>query len=165
MLHPEIEFMSPDAIAQFQDKKLKEQLRYLEKHSPFYQRIFREKKIEIDSIEGTKDLHRFPVIGKDDLQEFNQDFICVSRRKIIDYITSSGTLGDPVTFALTDKDLDRLAYNEAISFVCSGINDEDTIQLMTTIDKRFMAGLAYFLGGRKCAEGLVRVGAGASQLQ
>lgn len=165
MLHPQIEFMSPEAIRSFQDKKLKEQLRYLQLHSPYYQRIFREKDIDIDEINGIEDLQKFPLTSKDQLQQFNDDFICVSKRKIIDYITSSGTLGDPVTFALTDKDLDRLAYNEAISYDCAGINDEDTIQLMTTIDKRFMAGLAYFLGARKLGAGIVRVGAGAPELQ
>lgn len=165
MLHPEIEFKSQEAIRAFQDKKLKEQLRYLKMHSPYYQRIFKTHKIDIDTIQGVEDLSKFPLTGKDDLQKFNADFVCVSRRKIIDFITSSGTLGDPVTFALTDKDLDRLAYNEAISFVCSGINDEDVIQLMTTMDKRFMAGLAYFLGARKLGAGFVRVGAGAPELQ
>lgn len=165
MLHPQIEFMTPDAIRSFQDKKLKEQLRYLQRHSRYYQRIFNENNIDINEISGIKDLNKFPLTDKTQLQKFNEDFICVSKRKIIDYITSSGTLGDPVTFALTDLDLDRLAYNEAISYDCAGINDEDTIQLMTTIDKRFMAGLAYFLGARKLGAGFVRVGAGVPELQ
>lgn len=165
MLHPEIEFKSPEAIKAFQDKKLKEQLRYLKIHSPYYKRIFEQQNIDIEQIQGTEDLHKFPLTSKDQLQEFNEDFICVPRRKIIDFITSSGTLGDPVTFALTDKDLDRLAYNEAISFMCSGVSDEDVVQLMTTMDKRFMAGLAYFMGARKLGAGFVRVGAGAPELQ
>ena len=87
-----------------------------------------------------------PVTTKEDLQKYNDDFLCVPANKIIDYATTSGTLGDPVTFGLTDKDLDRLAYNEAISFDCAGIKEGDIVQLMTTIDRRFMAGLAYFLG-------------------
>ena len=36
---------------------------------------------------------------------------------------------------------------------------------MTTIDRRFMAGLAYFLGLRKLGAGIVRVGAGVPPLQ
>ena len=74
-------------------------------------------------------------------------------------------MGDPVTFGLTDKDLDRLAYNEAISFDCAGIKEGDVVQLMTTIDRRFMAGLAYFLGLRKMKVGVIRVGAGIPELQ
>ena len=36
---------------------------------------------------------------------------------------------------------------------------------MTTIDKRFMAGLAYFLGARKLGAGIIRVGNGVPELQ
>ena len=82
-----------------------------------------------------------------------------------DYVTTSGTLGDPVTFALTEEDLDRLAYNEAESFTTAGCTPEDVLQLMTTIDRRFMAGLAYFLGARKLRCGVIRVGNGIPELQ
>jgi phenylacetate-CoA ligase len=111
------------------------------------------------------DLLHIPLTDKAHLQLFNNDFICVPRHKIIDYITSSGTLGDPVTFAMSDKDLDRLAYNECISFACAGCQPGDVFQLMTTMDKRFMAGLAYFLGVRKLGAGIIRVGNGIPELQ
>ena len=91
--------------------------------------------------------------------------LCVPREQIVDYITTSGTLGDPVTFAMSDKDLDRLAYNEALSFACAGGKQGDIFQLMTTIDKRFMAGLAYFLGIRKLGASIIRVGNGIPELQ
>lgn len=91
--------------------------------------------------------------------------MCVSRREVIDYVTTSGTLGDPVTFALTEEDLDRLAYNEALSFATVGCTPDDIIQLMVTIDRRFMAGLAYFLGARKLGCGVTRVGNGIPELQ
>ncbi len=112
-----------------------------------------------------EDLRQIPVTTKDHLQQFNNDFICVPKSEIIDYVTTSGTLGDPVTFALTDNDLERLAYNEAISFACCGLGKEDTLQLMTTMDRRFMAGLAYFLGARKLGSGIIRVGSGIPELQ
>lgn len=78
------------------------------------------------------------------MQLYNQDFLCVSSTEIIDYSTTSGTLGDPVTFGLTEKDLERLANNEVNSFQRIGVKKGDIVQLMTTIDRRFMAGLAYF---------------------
>src|SRR5690606_15507762 len=67
--------------------------------------------------------------------------------------------------ALTDRDLDRLAYNEALSYQCMGLQRGNTLQLTTTIDRRFMAGLAYFLGARKAGLGVVRVGSGVPELQ
>ncbi|MGV8813725.1 MAG: phenylacetate--CoA ligase family protein [Gelidibacter sp.] len=162
---PEIETKSATEIKALQEAKLKVALEYLSENSPFYKRHFETHQISIAEIQTLEDLRKIPVTTKDDLQQFNNDFICVPKSKIIDYVTTSGTLGDPVTFALTDADLERLAYNEAISFACAGVTSDDVLQLMTTIDRRFMAGLAYFLGVRKLGAGIIRVGAGIPELQ
>ena len=162
---PKIEKSSIAEIKAFQEGKLKETLRYLNENSPFYKRFFKEHNIQVSAIKTLEELQKIPVTTKDHLQRFNDDFICVPKTEIIDYVTTSGTLGDPVTFALTDADLERLAYNEAISFACCGVRKEDTLQLMTTMDRRFMAGLAYFLGARKLGSGIIRVGSGIPELQ
>lgn len=167
MKHPnqDIEFCTIDEIKDFQDAKLREALQYLSEHSPFYRRMFQEHHICIDHINSVEDLVKLPFTEKRDLQLHNSDFLCVHPRKIIDYITTSGTLGDPVTFGCTDLDLERLAYNEKKSFECAGIKPGNIIQLMTTLDKRFMAGLAYFLGIRKLGASVIRVGNGMPELQ
>ncbi len=162
---PEIETKSRNEIRKFQEEKLRELMQYLANNSPFYQKLFQEKGIDPDSIQRLEDLHKIPLTTKEDLQKNNDDFICVDKRKIIDYVTTSGTMGKPITFALTDKDLDRLAYNEATSFASAGVTEEDILLLTTTIDRRFMAGLAYFLGARKLGAGIVRVGSGLPALQ
>ena len=162
---PEIEQASNTEIIAFQNDKLVELLEYLNTNSSFYQRKFKTDNINISEIKTIEDLQQISLTSKDDLQEYNDDFICVERNKIIDYVTTSCTLGKPVTFALTDNDLDRLAYNEAISFACAGVTKDDVVQLMTTMDRRFMAGLAYFLGIRKLGAGMIRVGAGIPELQ
>ena len=162
---PEIEKASLETIKAFQEEKLRETISYVAKRSPYYKSLFSQNNIDPTSIITLEDLKRIPTTSKADIQRHNDDFICVPKEQLIDYVTTSGTLGDPVTFALTDKDLDRLAYNEAISFACSGVQSKDVMQLMTTIDRRFMAGLAYFLGARKLGAGIVRVGAGVPELQ
>ena len=160
-----LEQLSAQEIEDFQNQKLQEQLAYLMKNSTFYKRMFAEHNIDWTSIKTLVDLKRLPLTTKNDLQQFNQDFLCVEPSEIIDYSTTSGTLGDPVTFGLTDKDLERLANNELNSFQRIGVQKGDVVQLMTTIDRRFMAGLAYFLGLRKLGAGVIRVGAGVPQLQ
>lgn len=162
---PEIEKKSPEQIRLFQNDLLKQQIAYLMEKSPFYQRKFMSENIGPDTIETVEDLRKVSVTTKADLQSLNADFICVDKTQILDYATTSGTLGDPVTFGLTDNDLDRLAYNEMLSFRCAGVQKGDLVQLMTTMDRRFMAGLAYFLGLRKLGAGIVRVGAGVPPLQ
>lgn len=162
---PNIEIAPLSEIKSFQEEKLRELLVYLNEKSPYYKNLFKTKNITIDSIQTLEDLAALPLTTKEDLQQNNDDFLCVPKHDIIDYVTTSGTLGDPVTFALSDNDLERLAYNEAISFACVGVKKEDILQLTTTIDRRFMAGLAYFLGARKLGAGIIRVGAGVPELQ
>ena len=160
-----IEYSSKEEIKRFQEKKLKLALQYLQKNSPFYKQMFLQNNIDIHRIKTLEDLQQLPLTTKQDLQQHNKDFLCVPREKIIDYITTSGTLSDPVTFAMTEADLQRLAYNEQISFECAGAKKGDIFQLMTTMDKRFMAGLAYFLGIRKLGASIIRVGNGIAELQ
>ena len=162
---PAIEKLSSEEIARFQNDKLQETLVYLSQKSPYYKNLFSKENIDVSEIKTISDLQKIPTTSKDALQKYNDDFFCVPMHEIVDYATTSGTLGDPVTFGLTDKDLDRLAYNEAISFACAGIQKGDVVQLMTTLDRRFMAGLAYFLGLRKLGAGVIRVGAGIPELQ
>ncbi|SIS45481.1 phenylacetate-CoA ligase [Chryseobacterium shigense] len=163
--YPDIERSDLQDIKKFQEHKLQELLVYLENNSPFYQKLFNKNSINISDIQTLEDLRKIPTTTKDDLQQHNDDFFCISQDKIVDYSTTSGTLGDPVTFGLSDSDLERLAYNEAISFVCAGIRKGDVVQMVTTIDKRFMAGLAYFLGLRKMGASVVRMGPGVPELQ
>lgn len=162
---PKIETASAEEIKAFQEQLLRETLDYVSKNSAFYQKRFADSVISVADIQTIEDLQKLPVTTKSDLQQCNDDFLCVPQNKIIDYATTSGTLGAPVTFGMTDNDLERLAYNEAISFNCAGIKEGDIVQLMTTIDRRFMAGLAYFLGLRKMKVGVIRVGAGIPELQ
>jgi phenylacetate-CoA ligase len=162
---PEIETRSKEEIKVFQEKKLGELLNYLSKNSTYYAELFRKKNIDIDSIKKLEDLQKIPITTKDDLQKRTKDFICVDSQAIVDYNTTSGTLGDPVTFVSTENDLQRLAYNEYLSLACSDANSEDIFQLMVTIDRRFMAGIAYYLGLRKLGAGIIRVGPGNPQLQ
>lgn len=161
----DIEYKSPQAIKEFQESLLREQLQYLKSNSRYYSRLFESNGIDVESIKHIEDLAKLPFTEKRDLQLCNNDFLCVPKEEIIDYITTSGTLGDPVTFGCTDGDLSRLAYNEAKSFACAGLGKGSVLQLMTTMDKRFMAGLAYFLGIRELGAGIIRVGNGIPELQ
>lgn len=165
ILIPHIEQQSLDSVAEFQAKLLQETLFYVSKNSPFYKKRYTDFGISISDIKTLDDLKQLPVTTKDDLYHHNFDFLCVPKEKIIDFVTTSGTLGDPLTFALTDKDLERLAYNECISLACATGKSSDVYQLMTTIDRRFMAGLAYFLGIKKMGAGVVRVGNGMPEFQ
>ena len=161
----DIEFCKPEEIKVFQEDLLHKALAYLKANSRYYQRMFESYHIDVNRIRTIEDLQQIPFTEKKDLQLFNEEFLCCPKQKIVDYVTTSGTLGDPVTIGCTDKDLNRLAYNEKKSFECAGVRPGDIVQIMTTIDKRFMAGLAYFLGIRELGASVVRVGNGIPELQ
>ncbi len=144
---------------------LKAQLKYIANNSPFYIKMFRKLGMDIQMIKCFEDLQRLPITTKEDLQRFNSDFIAVPEDEIIDLVTTSGTLGSPVNFALNESDLQRLAHNEYRSFKMVGLKKSDRVQITTTLDRRFMAGLAYFLGLRKLGAGIIRTGSGLPQLQ
>lgn len=165
MYIPDIELQSPAAIRQFQTKALQHLLGYLRQFSPFYKEWFALHGVNTDEIRSMEDLHHIPTVTKEDLQQRNWDFLCVDKSKIAEYTTTSGTLGKPVIIPLTEKDLDRLTYNEYISFSCAGGTDEDIYQLMLTLDRQFMAGMAYYSGIRKLGAGVLRVGPGVPSLQ
>lgn len=162
---PAIEKEHIEQIKSFQTQKLIEQLEYVNENSKYYKRIWKENNVDIHHVKNLEDLRNLPITTKEDLQRYNDDFFCVDMVNIIDFASTSGTTGAPVNFGITDKDLDRLAYNEAISFACAGIKRDDVVQLMTTMDRRFVAGLAYFLGLRKLGAGIIRTGAGIPALQ
>ncbi|ULQ51485.1 phenylacetate--CoA ligase family protein [Flavihumibacter fluvii] len=165
MYSHDIAFATKTEIRALQEKKLQETIQYLAANSPFYQDLFTTNGIQPGTICTLEDLQKLPVTTKEDLQLRNWDFLSVPKSKIAEYVASSGTMGSPVTIALTENDLSRLSYNEYCSFLSAGGSKEDIYQLMLTLDRQFMAGIAYYLGIRQLGAGLVRVGPGAPFLQ
>lgn len=165
MQQNQLSFQQDDIIRKFQNEKLKELVSYLHLNSPFYKDLFGRHNINPAGISSLEDITRIPLTTKEDLQQRNLDFLCVPRNRVIEYSSTSGTLGSPVTIMLTDNDLNRLAYNEYSSFVCAGGRPDDVYQLMLTLDRQFMAGMAYYSGIRKMGAGIVRLGPGVPSLQ
>ncbi len=159
----ELSYKSISEINEAQSRLLAAQMEWVVNHSPFYREHLAG--FNAASITTLQDLSFLPVTTKEHLQQRNMDFLCVEHEKIIDYMTTSGTTGSPITFVATEKDLQRLADNEYASFICADGTSRDIYQLMLTLDRRFMAGMAYFLGLRKLGAGIIRVGPGNVLLQ
>jgi phenylacetate-CoA ligase len=165
MYIPDIELQSKESIRAYQEKEVLRLLGYLREFSPFYKSWFKKHEIHADTVQSLDALSLIPPVTKEDLQQHNWEFLCVDKSRIAEYTTTSGTLGKPVIIALTEKDLSRLAYNEYISFSCADGTDSDIYQLMLTLDRQFMAGMAYYNGIRKLGAGVLRVGPGVPSMQ
>ncbi len=160
-----VDFLSAEEIETHQLAALKETIQYLFEKSPYYSKVFSTNRFKPENIRSLKYLQNFSTTTKEDFSNNNFDFLCVSKSAVADYTTTSGTTGHPVTVALTENDLERLAYNEQQSFITANCNAESIFQLMLTLDRQFMAGMAYYLGIRRLKASAVRVGAVSPQMQ
>jgi phenylacetate-CoA ligase len=136
---------------------LAETVEYVRAKSPFYRRKFAGT-APLKSMEGFQAL---PLTTKTEVSQCNDQFWCVDQGRFVDICTTSGTTGIPTLYPLTARDLDRLGENECLSFGQTGLAAGDVVVLAVTIDKCFMAGLAYFEGLKKLGATAIRVGAGS----
>ena len=147
-------FRSGQEILEHTAVLLRSHIRYLAERSPFYQRLFCEQGIDPEAIRTKDDLARLPFTTKADLERHNEEFLCVAPEQIVDLCLTSGTTGHPVAMHQTRSDLERVGFNEEISFRAAGLTAADRVLIAAAIDRCFMAGLAYFIG-------LARIGATA----
>jgi len=155
--HRKLEFSSPQEIRAVQEGLLRRHLLYLAAHSPYYRSLFKTRSINPAAI--TLDtLHTLPLTDKTALGQHNDEFLAISRSAIVDMVLSSGTTGKPTTMLYTENDLRRLAYNEELSLESCGLTRDDIVLLTCTMDRCFIAGLAYFSGVRSLGAAAIRNG-------
>lgn len=137
---------------------LQQHVRYLEANSPFYRRMFARIGLQVEEIVTAADLALLPFTSKGDLESGHAEFCCVAPEDIADFCLTSGTTGRPVAMLQTGKDLERLGYNEEVSFRGTGITRNDRVLIAAAIDRCFMAGLAYYLGLSRIGATVIRGG-------
>ncbi|MGC8560723.1 MAG: phenylacetate--CoA ligase family protein [Phycisphaerae bacterium] len=103
-------------------------------------------------------LQSLPITTKAELVKNNLDFLAVNPSEIREWVTTSGTTGQPVRIALAEKDMDRLAKNEAAALSLAGLRAGDGLLIAVGMDRLFVAGLAYWLGAQACGALTLRVG-------
>lgn len=126
------------------------------RNSQFYNKHFTA--IDINKI-SIASFSQLPVTLKDDFDLDSKQFYAVKNDSIVDIVHTSGTSGSPNYIGYSESDLKRLEYNELQALSMCGIRNSDTILLTCTIDKCFIAGLAYFLGSRAIGATAIRSGA------
>jgi phenylacetate-CoA ligase len=143
---------SPDALREKQLVLLKEHL-YQAASGNYYKNLFRELDFSPEDLKSLDDLDRLPLTDRKDLDMYAGQFKSTDL-EIADLSLTSGTTGSPVIVPYSCSDLERLAFNEAIAFKGVGLSSEDRVLISVTMDRCFIAGLAYY-------SGLVQLGATA----
>jgi len=157
--HADLEFAPAEAARRTQEALLREHVAHCAANSPFYRDLLRTADARPEDV-TLATLDRLPCTGKEDLEARNDEFLAVPRGAVIDIVQSSGTTGAPTRIMYTAADLKRLAYNEKLSFIGVGLGPADTVLLTCTMDRCFVAGLAYFLGLWELGAAAVRNGHG-----
>ncbi|MBT3191289.1 MAG: AMP-binding protein [Verrucomicrobia bacterium] len=153
------EVFSLEQIGSIQEAAWLALYRYAFEKSPFYGEHLKAAGLSPHSPPSLADMGTLPMTDKDCLSERTSEFICVPDRQVVDVVTTSGSTGHPLVAVLTEADLNRLGYNEYLSFRCADLTAEDRVLLAVTLDRCFMAGMAYFLGLRTLGASVIRVGA------
>lgn len=127
--------------------------------APFYRNRLAALGLEPSQVKLT-DLPDLPLTSRYDLESDPAAFLAEPPEKQVDLALTSGSTGEPVLVPYTAGDLDRLAFNEQLNFWGAGIRAHDRMLLCVTLDRCFIAGLAYYQGLIKLGATVIRSGPG-----
>lgn len=126
----------------------------------FYREMFDREGIDVDSLNNLGEFSQIPFTTRQDIDQFPSKFGFDGGTQFSDIALTSGTTGEPVVVPYTARDLQRLAFNEAVAFHGAGIQKKDSVLLTVTLDRCFIAGLAYYSGAALLGASVIRSGPG-----
>ena len=126
------EFLSLDQIEARTLRALRNHVKYLKESSAYYKNALWD--VSADDIKSIGDFERLKFTTTQTVADNLPKFIAADRTQIVETVTTNGSSGNPLIFPLTANDLDRLAFNEALSFHGAGICNEDAAQIMISFD-------------------------------
>lgn len=156
----QFDFLPIEERLQKQEQLLYQQVKYTLQSSSFYKEHWHA--FDLNTSHWLELFKSMPITYKKDIQKANDAFRAVPLSEIREITSTSGTEGTPIYIYQSKNDLKRLAKNEALSFKKMDLGKNPNIQLMLTLDKLFMAGMAYYQGGQYIDACMLRSGPGQS---
>jgi len=104
------QWLSPEALQTLSFRRLLEALRNAEKHVPFYRRRFAEFGVRVSQVQAPEDLAKFPIVTKDDVRRFPEEFFAENFRGSSYRSATGGSTGSSMTFYY-----DHSAYERRIA--------------------------------------------------
>lgn len=150
------EFLSKEEINIRSLKAINNHLSHIKEVSPYYREKLKD--TDIAQLESLEDFSKLPLTSKDDIVENIGAFKAVPDVEICETVVTSGSTGKFLIFKLTRGDLERLAFNEALSFNSAGVTPEDKAQILVSLDRLFIAGIAYYRGLTSLGVDTTRIG-------
>ncbi len=123
---------------------MRNHVRHVKEVSAFY----RETLFDVfpEDVKSVEDIVKLPFTEKAALVGRAASFRAVSEEFVAETVATGGATGNPLLFPLTAIDLERLEFNEALSFHSAGVTAADSAHLCVPFDRLSMAGMAYYRG-------------------
>ncbi len=148
---PEIETASREEILKIQNKKIKEQVRYVYENVSYYRDLMDKKNVSPDDINGVEDIKKLPFLTKADLREsYPFGLLGADLKDCVRIHSTSGTTGKRVVAFYTQEDIDIWDECCARAIVAAGGSNEDICQICY--------GYGLFTGGAGINGGSHKVG-------
>jgi phenylacetate-CoA ligase len=138
------EFLSGDEIEAKSVRAMRNHVRQVKEVSAFYREALCD--IVPDDIKNLADIAKLPFTGKAALMDRAPAFQAVSDELVVETAMTGGATGKPLSFPLTAMDLERLGFNEALSFYSAGVTAADRADLCVHFDRCALPGMAYYRG-------------------
>lgn len=91
---------SKEKIIEYQNKHLRNIVKYAYTYVPFYHDLYKNASIDVEKIRTIDDLKKLPVISKNDVSKNSDKFISTKKERYI-IRSTSGTTGHPLTLRIS----------------------------------------------------------------
>ena len=150
------ETLSVDEIQSKTVRALRNHVRHALDVSSYYREVLGS--FDPNTIQTIEDFQKLPLTNKSAVSSQTGAFTSVDSSQIVETVLTSGSTGKPVIFSMTANDIDRLAFNEALSFHGAGMTRDDRVQILVSLDRLFIAGMAYYRGSILLGANTMRLG-------
>lgn len=103
----ENERLSLRALKEIQFGAFRELMTHCYANSPFYRRLWQSHGVHPDDIRSLADLRSIPMVSKQDLRRYTEEFYTEKVRRSMTAVHSSGTTGSPITVHFSNQDIGR----------------------------------------------------------
>ena len=157
--------MNGKETTDFSNQALRKLLERVGRHSPFYQKKFKECGFEPKEFSGGDAFTKLPFTYKEELREgYPLGLQAVPDREVVRIHSSSGTTGKPVIIPYTKKDVYDWSVMFARCYAFAGVTREDRVQI-TPGYGLWTAGIGFQAGVEQLGAMAIPMGPGNTEKQ
>lgn len=162
---PDYTRMNGEETTDFSNQALRKLLDRVVRHSPFYQKKFKECGFNPQDFSGAVDFGKLPFTYKEELREgYPLGLQAVPDREVVRIHSSSGTTGKPVIIPYTKKDVYDWSIMFARCYAFAGVTREDRVQI-TPGYGLWTAGIGFQAGVERLGAMAIPMGPGNTEKQ